>query len=74
MATIFQNDILKWIFLNESVWISIKISLKFVPRGLINNIPPLVQIVAWHQPGNKPLYEPIMVSLLAYMHHSASMS
>ena len=39
----FPDDTFKWIFLNENVWISIKISLKFVPRGPINNIPTLVQ-------------------------------
>ena len=33
----FPDDIFKWIFLNENVWISINISLKFVPRGPINN-------------------------------------
>ena len=38
----FADDIFKWIFLNENVWISIDISLKFVPRGPINNIPTLV--------------------------------
>ena len=35
----FPDDIIKCIFLNENVYISIKISLKFVPRGPINNIP-----------------------------------
>ena len=59
----FQDDILKWIFLNENLWISIKISLKFVPRGPVNNIPTLVQIMAWRRPGNKPLSEPMMDSL-----------
>ena len=29
----------------------------------INNIPALVQIMAWHRPGNKPLPEPMMVRL-----------
>ena len=41
----------------------IEISLKFVPKGPINNIPALVQIMAWHQPGDKPLSEPMMVRL-----------
>ena len=54
----------KWIFLNGNVCISIKISLKSVPEGLINNIPAMVHIMAWHQPGDKPLFEPLMVSLL----------
>ena len=38
----FADDIFKRIFLNEYVWIVIKISLKFVPKGPINNIPALV--------------------------------
>ena len=38
----FPDDIFKGIFLNEKVLISIKISLKFVPNGEINNIPALV--------------------------------
>ena len=38
----FADDILKCIFLNESVWIPIEISLNFVPKGLIDNIPALV--------------------------------
>ena len=60
---LFLDDIFKWIFLNENVWISIKISLKFVPKGPINNIPALVQIMAWRRPGDKPLSEPMMVRL-----------
>ena len=43
----FADVIFKHIFLNENIWIPIKISLKFVPKGSINNIPTLVQIVAW---------------------------
>ena len=54
-------------FLHENLWISIKISLKFLARGPVNNIPALVQIMAWHQPGNKPLSEPLMVSLLMHL-------
>ena len=59
----FADDIFKRIFFNENVWLSIKISLKFVPKGPINNIPALVQIMAWHRWGDKPLSEPMMVSL-----------
>ena len=59
----FTDDVLKCIFLNENVWISLKISLKFVPRVPINNIPALVLIMAWRRPGDKPLSEPMMVSL-----------
>ena len=42
--------------MNENVWISIKISLKFVPKGPINNIPALVQMIAWRQPGENNMY------------------
>ena len=57
----FTDVIFKCIFLNENVWISIKISLKFVPKGPINNIPALVQIMAWRRPGDKPLSDPMVV-------------
>ena len=40
-------DIFKCIDLNEYVWISIEISLKFVRKGSIKNIPALVLIMAW---------------------------
>ena len=60
----FADNIFKCILLNENVWIPIKISLKFVPKSPINNIPALVQIMAWRRPGDKPLSEPMMVSLL----------
>ena len=43
------DDIFKNILLNENVWISIKISLKFVPKGLFNNVQSLLQIKAWGQ-------------------------
>ena len=59
----FPDDIFKCIFLNENVWITIKISLKFVPKGPINNIPALVQIMAWRRPGDKPLSEALMDNL-----------
>ena len=70
----FPDDIFKWIFLNENVWIPTDISPKFVPRGPINNIPTLVQVMAWRRPGDKPLSEPMMVRLPTHIRHSASMS
>ena len=59
----FVDDIFKRISFNGNAWISIKISLKFVPKGPINNILALVQIMAWRLSGDKPLSEPMMVSL-----------
>ena len=64
----FADDIFKCIFLNENVRIAIKISLKFVPKDPINNIPALVQIMAWRRPGDKPLSEPMRVSLLTHIY------
>ena len=63
MAAISQTTFSNVILLNENVWISIKISLKFVPKDLINNIPALVQIMAWRRPGAKPSSEATMVRL-----------
>ena len=63
----FADDTFKHIFLNEYVRTSIKISLKFVPKGPINNNPALVQIMAWRRSGDEPLSEPVMVSLLTHI-------
>ena len=59
----FADDIFKCIFLNWNVWIPIIISLKFVPKSPINNIPALVQKMAWRRPGDKPLSDPMMFRL-----------
>ena len=60
MAAISQSTFLNGFFFNENGCISINISLKFVPKGQINNIPALLQIFAWHRPGDKPLSETMM--------------
>ena len=60
---LFADDINKCTFLYENVWISINISLKFDPKGQINNILTLVQIMGWRRLGDKPLSEPMMVRL-----------
>ena len=58
-----QMTFFKRIFVNENVWISIKISLK-TPT---NNIPTMVQIMVWRPPGDKPLSELVMVMLPAHI-------
>ena len=63
----FLDYIFKGISLNESVSILIKISWNFVPKDLINSILALVEIMAWHRPGDHPLSEPMMVSLLMHI-------
>ena len=56
----FADDTFKYIFLNENVIISAKIWLEIVPKGPINNIQALVQIMACRRQGDKPLSEPMM--------------
>ena len=71
MATIFQT-FSNGLFFNQNILILMKISLKFVPRGLINNIPALVSAtpgqhhtIIWTNDG---------YFTDAYMCHSASVS
>ena len=48
----------------------IKISLKFVPKGSIDNKPALVQVMVWRQIGAKPLFDPMLTQLTdAHMRH-----
>ena len=60
----FTDDIFKLFFLKEDVWIYLNISLKCVSRAPVHNIPSLVEIMTWRLPGDKPLSQPMMVSLL----------
>ena len=56
----WSDGIFECIFINEKFCILIKISLKFVRKGPIDNNPALVQIMARHWIGNKPLSEPMI--------------
>ena len=61
----FADDMFKSIFLNEN-----KISLKYVPWGLIDNISALVQVMAWRRWCDMPLAEPMLTQVTdAYMRH-----
>ena len=53
----FPYDILKLIFVNDNLWILIKISLKFAP----------IRSSTIYRAGDKPLFEPMMVSLLMHL-------
>ena len=55
-------------FLNENERVSVKITLNFVHQVQINNITVLGQKMAWRRPGNKPLSEPMMVSLPTHIY------
>ena len=41
------------IFFNDNVWSMNKISLKFVPKGPIDNKSALVHVMAWHWTGDR---------------------
>ena len=60
MAAISQDNIFKYIFMNQNVWFSNKISLKYVLWGPIDNNGALVQMMAWRRTGDKPLSESMM--------------
>ena len=56
--------------MDEKFYIWNRISLKFVPKGPINNVPALFQIMAWYRPGDKQLLEPMLTEFTdAYMRH-----
>ena len=74
-----QNDrhfanILKCISLNEIVWISLKISRKFVPKFQVNSIPALVHIMAWCRPGDKQLSEAMIIMVYWRIYASLRLS
>ena len=71
----FTDIIFKCISLNENFWSLDKISLKYVPYGLIDNKAILFQIKAWHLTADKLLSGAMLVYCTdTYMRHSASMS
>ena len=72
----FPDDFFKCIFMTENIWISLMISLMFVSKARINNVPALVQIMVWRRPCDKQLSEPITESIMMYicMRHSVSMN
>ena len=56
--------------MNKKFCISIRISLKFVPKGPIDNKSALVQVIAGLRAGDKPLPEPMLTQFTdAYMQH-----
>ena len=63
----FADDIFKCISLNENICNSLNVLLNLVPKVRINNIPSLVQIVAWRRSGDKPLSEPMIVTVLTHI-------
>ena len=55
--------------------IFIWISLKCVPKGPIDNKSALVQVMAWHRTGNKPIPEQMLTQIIVtYMLHQREMN
>ena len=68
MAAILADDIFKCLYENDRI--PIRISLKFAPWRPIDNKAALVQVMAWHRTGDKPLSEPMLTRLIdAHMWH-----
>ena len=66
LQTTFSNDF-SWM---KKFCISILISLRFVPKAPIDNKSTLVQVMAWHLFGAKPLSEPVPNQFTyAYVQH-----
>ena len=63
----FADNIFKCIFLNENVRIAINISVKFVHKDRINNIPALVQKMVWCCLVDNSLSLPMMFTLLTHI-------
>ena len=71
----FPGDVSKCIFENEKFRIAIQISVKFISKGPIDNIPASVYIMTWRRPGDMPLSEPMLTGFTdAYMQHLGEMS
>ena len=62
MAHIFADIIFRSIFFNENYCILIQISLKFVPKGSVDYMSALVEVMVWHQTADKQNFEPILFS------------
>ena len=72
MAAILQSQYLNAFFSVNKFWFN---TLKFVPKGTIDNMSALVWIMAWRQRGETPLSEPVVALFTdTYMRRSATMS
>ena len=56
--------------MNENFRILIQISLRIVPKGLIDKKVAFVQVMTWHQTHDKPLPEPMLIQFTGtHMRH-----
>ena len=66
---IVQDVFLGWFRVLTPLPVLIKISLKFVPKGPIDNNQALFQIMAWRGIGDKPWSEPMLNWFTDAMRH-----
>ena len=57
----YSDNIFQGILLYDKSCISIQISVNYVHKSSINNLPAFVQVKVWYQLGNKPLSKPMVV-------------
>ena len=60
MTANLADDIFKCVSMYDKIYILIKTSRKFVPKGPIDNYPALVYVMAWRRIGDKPLSKPVL--------------
>ena len=70
MAALLEDDNFKCILVNEKDTILIEFHWNMFPGVLIDNKPVLVQVMAGHRTGDKPLPKPIQIQFLdAWIRH-----
>ena len=70
----FVDDIFKCIFFNENITLSMKMSPRVVSQGPLDNTSSLVEVMARHRTGDKPLPKSMMTQITdAYRPHTAAM-
>ena len=66
MAAILQTTFtLYFLYANYCTWI--EFSLKFVPKGSIDNTSTLVKVMAWGRTGDKPLFDSMMTQFSGHL-------
>ena len=70
----FADNIFKCVSMNENLWVLDKFSLKYIPWGLVDNMAALVQIIAWHQSGDRQLSAVMMVMFCWHIYASLGLS
>ena len=60
MAVIWQTTFQMHFLELNLLYFHLNFTALYVPRGAIINMPVLIQMIAWHQTGNKPFYAPML--------------